>query len=134
MDSYIGPLETLKKYQESHTRVKVFTRKKTGIRGFVTGYIELFDKHFNIALTDCFEKWKRRKYCFSENKVSHGEPQDCSEMLAKLGISLPETEVKSLNRKYVEISRKVPQLLIRGEQVVLITLDQEAEAEKETPS
>lgn len=127
MDSFKGPLEILKKYQDSNTRVKVVTRKKNGIRGYVTGFIEVFDKHFNIALTDCFEKWKRKKYYFSENKVSHGEPQDCSRILAKMKISLPETKVKSLNRKYVEISRKVPQLLIRGEQVVLVTTDQENE-------
>jgi small nuclear ribonucleoprotein (snRNP)-like protein len=96
------------------------------VRGYVTGFVEVFDCHFNIGLRDAFEVYTRRKYAFSENKISHlGEPKDCSALLRRMGIDLPSVETtKSLNRKYVEIRRKCESLLIRGEQVVLVTMDQ----------
>ncbi|KAL9701630.1 hypothetical protein quinque_005071 [Culex quinquefasciatus] len=97
-------------------------RRRKGVRGFVTGFIEVFDKHWNLALSDVFESWKRRKYRYSENKrAGLGKPQDCSELLRKMGISVPETAVKSVDRKYVMCSRRVPKLIVRGEQVVLVT-------------
>jgi small nuclear ribonucleoprotein (snRNP)-like protein len=97
------------------------------VRGYVTGFVEAFDHHFNIGLRDVYEVYKRRKYAFSENKVGHlGEPKDCSALLKRMGIDLPKVEkAQSLNRKYVEISRKCENMLIRGEQVVLVTKDQE---------
>lgn len=36
---------------------------------------------------------------------------------------MPKIEVKSLNRKYVQCIRNVPQLLVRGEQVILIQIE-----------
>jgi small nuclear ribonucleoprotein (snRNP)-like protein len=124
MEKAKGPLELLKKFKENQVRVKIYIRKEHGVRGFVTGFIEVFDKHLNIALTDCVEQWKRRKYKFSENKVALlGQPKDCSSLLAKLGIEIPEITVKSLNRKYVECSRRIPQLMVRGEEVVLVGED-----------
>lgn len=96
----------------------------TGIRGFLTGFIEAFDKHYNIALVDCIEVWKRRKYKFSDNNVSLlGPPQDCSKLLKSMGIAVPEISTKSINRKVVECTRKFPQLMVRGEDVILVGED-----------
>lgn len=126
MENVKGPISELKKYVDSKTRVKIYTRKEHGIRGYITGFIELFDKHWNITLTDCCEVWKRRKHRYSEAKVAHlGEPSDCSQQLANMGITVPETTVKVIDRKYVQCSRKVPQLMLRGEQIVLVTTDTE---------
>ena len=112
----------LKKYMDEKIKVKVYTRKKNGIRGFMTGYIEVFDRHWNLALVDVEETWKKRKKRLMENKVSHlGEPQDCSDLLARMRINVPDVKAKSLDRKYVECTRKMPKLFIRGEQVVLVT-------------
>ena len=55
---------------------------------------------------------------------------DCSERLQRLNITLPKTEAKSINRKYVQIKRKLEQLYIRGEQVAIITLDKEMKENK----
>lgn len=38
-----------------------------------------------------------------------------------MGIEVPEITVKSLNRKYVECTRKLNQVMIRGEDVILIS-------------
>lgn len=121
---YEGPLGTLQKFMDDRARVRIYTRKEHGIRGTVTGYIEAFDKHWNVAVTDCEEQWRRRKVCVSESKIVCGNalPKDVAlRKLERMGIKPPEmSSVKSVNRKYVELTRKVPQLLVRGEQVVLI--------------
>ena len=124
MESAKGPLSLLKKFKLEKTRAKIYIRKEHGIRGFVTGFIEIFDKHLNIALTDCIEQWKRRKFKFSENKVALlGEPKDCSQLLARMGIEVPIITTKSIDRKYVECTRRIPQMMLRGEEVVLIGED-----------
>ena len=123
MENSTGPISLLKKFKENRTRVKIYVRKEHGIRGFMTGFIEAFDKHFNIALVDCVEIWKRRKYKFSDNKVVLGQPEDCSELLKSMGIKVPEISTKSINRKKVECTRKIPQLMVRGEEVVLVAED-----------
>lgn len=41
--------------------IKVYTRNAEGIRGFIEAYVVAFDKHWNLALEDCFEVWTRKK-------------------------------------------------------------------------
>ncbi|XP_054008674.1 U7 snRNA-associated Sm-like protein LSm11 isoform X1 [Hylaeus anthracinus] len=59
MQRTLGPLGVLHEYMESRTRVKVYTRNACGIRGHVEAYVAAFDKHWNLALEDCFEVWTR---------------------------------------------------------------------------
>lgn len=40
--------------------LKVYTRNARGIRGHVEAYVAAFDKHWNLALEDCFETWSRK--------------------------------------------------------------------------
>jgi small nuclear ribonucleoprotein (snRNP)-like protein len=115
-------MSLLQKFRTNRTKVKVYVRKEHGIRGYVTGYIEAFDKHYNLALSECIETWKRRKFKFSEAKIVHSNPaEDCSKILKEMNIEVPAISVKSLNRKYVECTREMGQLMIRGENVVLIS-------------
>ncbi|CRL08412.1 CLUMA_CG021253, isoform A [Clunio marinus] len=125
MEQCKGPLELLKKFRNNKTKVIIYIRKEHGIRGTITGFINAFDKHLNIALVDCIEIWKRRKFNFSENKVLLGQPEDCSKLLNLMGIKVPEITTKSINRKTVECTRKIPQLMIRGEDVVLVAAKDE---------
>lgn len=124
MESAKGPICLLQKFRMNRTKVMIYVRKEHGIRGSITGYVEAFDKHYNLVLTECTETWKRRKYSFSEAKVIHHPkpPQDCTNLLLKMGLKLPKLiSVKSINRKYVECTREIGQLMIRGEDVVLIS-------------
>lgn len=121
-----GPIALLNKFKVNRTRVKIYIRKEHGVRGYLTGFIEAFDKHFNIALVDCIEVWKRRKFTFSDNNVAlPGKPQDCSQLLKSMGIKVPEITAKSLDRKTVQCTRKIPQLMVRGEDVVLVGEDKD---------
>lgn len=56
----------------------------------------------------------------------------CMQRLKMLNIARPTIAVKSLNRKQVECSRNVPKLLIRGEQIATIILDQQTTTKPET--
>lgn len=125
MENASGPLQLLETFRTHGTRVKVYTRKKHGFRGFITGFIVAFDKHFNIALNDCIEVWTRRKFKFSESKIALKMPEDCSELLKAMGIKVPVISTKSLDRKRVQCTRKFPQLMIRGEEVILVAEDRE---------
>uniref|UniRef100_A0A182RU20 Sm domain-containing protein n=1 Tax=Anopheles funestus TaxID=62324 RepID=A0A182RU20_ANOFN len=119
-----GPMALMLTWMKERKRVRVYIRKQKGIRGHVTGVIELFDKHWNMAMSDVCETWTRRKYRYSENNqhpASMVAPTDCSDRLRQLGIVLPETNVRSEGKKNVIITRKLPQLLIQGIQVVLVT-------------
>ncbi|CAG9800004.1 unnamed protein product [Chironomus riparius] len=122
MENSKGPLALLHKFVSNKRKVKVYVRKEHGIRGYIIGQLAFFDKHYNLALIDCTETWKRRKFKFSDSNISFpNPPQDCSKFLALMGIEVPQIKVKSLNRKYVECTRKLNQIMIRGEDVILIS-------------
>ncbi|XP_055910647.1 U7 snRNA-associated Sm-like protein LSm11 [Eupeodes corollae] len=114
-----GPLAALRDCMRDGRQIKIHTRSEHGVRGTITGFIISFDKHWNILLRDVHETWKRRKYKYDENKFC-GTPSDCSERLRRLGITLPVASVKSLNRKNVELSRSIPNLFIRGDEIVVV--------------
>ncbi|XP_063701290.1 U7 snRNA-associated Sm-like protein LSm11 [Culicoides brevitarsis] len=132
---YEGPLGTLKKYMDDRVRVRIYVRKEHGVRGTVTGFLEAFDKHWNVAVTEVEEIWRRRKKCVSASNVAFANTVDAEVALTKLrkmGIVLPKMEIKSLDRKYVELRRKVGQLLIRGEQIVsIVRVDEQITSKKE---
>ncbi|XP_059620101.1 U7 snRNA-associated Sm-like protein LSm11 [Phlebotomus argentipes] len=120
--NFKGPLKQLHEFMEEKQRVKIYIRHNHGIRGYVTGVIEMFDKHWNIVLTDVEEFYKRRKYNYTgKGGVFDNPGEDCSERLKELGIALPEVTVKSINRKNVECRRRIPNILLRGEQIALVT-------------
>ncbi|XP_017066707.1 U7 snRNA-associated Sm-like protein LSm11 [Drosophila eugracilis] len=129
METTVGPLELLKKCvtlssQKETTdriRVRVVIRKQGSLGGSVEGELVAFDKQWNLLLRKATETWKRRKYNYGEQNICD-TPVDCTDRLRELGISLPKTQVKSLDRKNVELKRELPQILIRGENVVLVSL------------
>ncbi|KAF7387877.1 hypothetical protein HZH66_010644 [Vespula vulgaris] len=61
MPKILGPLGMLYECMESRIRIKVYTRNARGVRGHVEAYVAAFDKHWNLALEDCFEVWTRKR-------------------------------------------------------------------------
>ncbi|XP_017012590.3 U7 snRNA-associated Sm-like protein LSm11 [Drosophila takahashii] len=129
MEGTVGPLELLKKCiplassteTTERLRVRVVIRKKGAVGGTVEGELVAFDKAWNLLLRKATETWRRRKYNYGEQNICD-TPVDCTDRLRELGITLPKIQVKSLSRKNVEIKRDLPQILIRGENVVLVSL------------
>lgn len=74
-------------------------------------------------ISDVLEVWKRRKahYCQPAAQLADSA-DDCARRLKELNITLPKIKVKSLNRKNIECSRRVAELLVRGENVVCVML------------
>ncbi|XP_065368618.1 U7 snRNA-associated Sm-like protein LSm11 [Calliphora vicina] len=117
-----GPLKQLQQFAKEGNTIRVLVRREHGIKGYVEGVLKMFDRHWNLLLVDVLECLEQRKYKYVDDKlVTHQVPQDCSHILQQLGITLPQQSVKSLGRKRVEIKRHLPQLLLRGEHVVLVS-------------
>ncbi|XP_043254136.1 U7 snRNA-associated Sm-like protein LSm11 [Colletes gigas] len=114
MQKTLGPLGVLHECMQSRTRVKVYTRNAYGIRGHVEAYVAAFDRHWNLALEDCFEVWtrkaKRKAPALGPPSVTRTEEED----------SVPKVVVTKIERKRETLERHVPQLLLRGEQVAII--------------
>lgn len=110
-----GPLGMLYQYMENRVRVKVYTRNEREIRGYIEAFIAAFDKHWNLALEDCLETWSR--------KVKRKAPAAPGGRLIQPvpnSDTFPKVVVKRRTKKMEELERHVPQLLVRGEQVVMV--------------
>lgn len=122
-----GPMSVLSRCVEKRVRVKVVTRKLNGARGFCTGIIVAFDKHWNLALIDVDETYSR---------LRHRKPEAdalSDEMESKLNVApatknamkretVGESTVQIVKtRRSTELcQRHVPQVVLRGEHVVLV--------------
>lgn len=129
---YKGPIDRLKIFMESRIQVKVYIRKEHGIRGTVVGFIEAFDKHWNMVVAEAKEVWMRRKRKVSDQNIvfSNKLPENKAlAKLTKLGLTLPTITVESIDRKHVKCTRQVAQLLIRGEQIILVAHNGSSENE-----
>ncbi|KAG6801983.1 U7 snRNA-associated Sm-like protein LSm11 [Apis mellifera caucasica] len=114
MQRTFGPLGMLHEYMENRTRIKVYTRNARGIRGHVEAYVAAFDKHWNLALEDCFEIWTRK---VKRKAPALGIPSDVSMMDEE---TAPKVIVRKIEGKMETLERHVPQMLLRGEQVAII--------------
>nr|XP_003699921.1 PREDICTED: U7 snRNA-associated Sm-like protein LSm11 [Megachile rotundata] len=115
MQKTFGPLGMLYGYMESRTRIKVYTRNAYGIRGHVEAYVAAFDKHWNLALEDCFEVWTRKT---KRKAPARGGTQDV--IVKQEDDAAPKVVVKKIEGKKETLERHVPQMLLRGEQVAII--------------
>lgn len=123
----VGPLQLLQKWREQKCLVKVYTRNEKEVDGHVIGYIEAFDKHWNLIVSSAEQTIKRRKprYCFrtvqaTDNCDDDAAISECMRRLAALNIQIPTTKVVGNHGRSVDCTRTVPQLLVRGEQIVSI--------------
>ncbi|XP_008555747.1 U7 snRNA-associated Sm-like protein LSm11 isoform X1 [Microplitis demolitor] len=114
MANTIGPLQLIYTCMETKSRVKVYTRSVRGIRGHIEAYVAAFDKHWNLALEDCFETWTRK---IKRKAPALGIPTIKSKEIEE---NVPKMIVKTSNGNTETLERHVPQMMLRGEQVVMI--------------
>lgn len=151
-----GPLNFLKICMDKKLRVKVYIRSAASIRGFCIGFVEAFDKHWNVVLKDVFETWnrprKKRSNSFvgqvvttavavsacketgqdydesnllpgtrNDNSLHKYDPEGCSADRSQACYRIPRWIVKRKLKKKEVCERHVDQMMIRGEQIVLVT-------------
>jgi len=109
-----GPLSILHSTFVNRQRARVLVRYVNGIRGTVTGYLVAFDKHMNMILRDADE-------VYSPRVVSTDTVEPLSNVEAELqrrrtGLS---GHAESGSTWCVR-QRHLPQILIRGDNVVLV--------------
>lgn len=115
-----GPLSVLKRCMEESVRVRVWTRGRSDVRGVTSGFVAAFDKHWNMALTDVDEQFTRRRS--RKAPVLGGEGAGVVGGGDDREFRVGESVIKILKvKKKVEVCvRHVPQVLLRGEHVVMV--------------
>eukprot|EP00088_Acartia_fossae_P041961 TRINITY_DN4392_c0_g1_i12.p1 TRINITY_DN4392_c0_g1~~TRINITY_DN4392_c0_g1_i12.p1 ORF type:complete len:237 (-),score=51.75 TRINITY_DN4392_c0_g1_i12:821-1531(-) len=116
-----GPLGQLREWKEEKVRVKVWTRALDQIRGYAIGFVAAFDKHWNLALTDVDEQFQRRRtrntWCPDRKLKRKYLPSDLP-IEYKVGTST--IRIVRIKGKFEVCVRHVPQVLLRGEHVVMV--------------
>ncbi|XP_077286674.1 U6 snRNA-associated Sm-like protein LSm11 [Arctopsyche grandis] len=120
---WTGPLAALKNCLNQKIRIKVITRNDHGIRGHCIGFVHAFDKQWNMALSDVIEVWTRKQ----KNKIISGLDDlsiDDRQVVKILGksVRIPRIRVTKLKDGMEKCERHIPQMLMRGEHVVLVVL------------
>ncbi|CAG5131917.1 unnamed protein product, partial [Candidula unifasciata] len=59
MENMAGPLRVLTRCVQEHLQIRVMTRGAVTVKSICRGYVVAFDKHFNIALIDVDEIYRR---------------------------------------------------------------------------
>jgi small nuclear ribonucleoprotein (snRNP)-like protein len=84
----------------------------------MVAYVAAFDKHWNMALTDIEETFLRK--IRRKIPIHMGESVKISEEeLEKRGLVRPKV-IKKVGNKFELCKRYIPQLMIRGEQIVIV--------------
>lgn len=136
-----GPLSILYMCHVQRKRVRVLIRYVDCIRGTLTGYLLTFDKHMNMILTDVDEVYSPRmtKVVDLDENISKPELEiRRRQNNSKTSTSLNETdsykadcENDSFSKRHWSVrQRYCPQLLVRGDNVVMVW---RPDAEKTAP-
>jgi small nuclear ribonucleoprotein (snRNP)-like protein len=108
-----GPLSVLYRALHENKRIKIVTRNERGVRGCMECNISAFDKYFNFVAYDIEETYSVRVKKEKEYVNGRGE-------------------TKTRRRRVIEQrERKVSQMFLRGECVVLVAMAEEEEEEEE---
>ena len=136
-----GPMALLARCVQDQTRVKVMVRGVDRIRGHVVGFLVAFDKHWNLALVDAEETFRRMRRVKSPpvaeaqvikdmksmrlsaaagsvNKSKKGSSAAAKTRETIVGYST--VHVIEKKRKSEICKRHIPQILLRGEHVASV--------------
>jgi len=86
-----SPMQFLENQMKNRARVRVVIRKLNGLRGYLDGDLICFDKHFNMVLRNAVDSYS----------------------------TIPQVESDISNAHL--LSRRLPLLLVRGDNVVLVS-------------
>ncbi|XP_013187956.1 U7 snRNA-associated Sm-like protein LSm11 [Amyelois transitella] len=120
IEAATGPLAALKECVDSRLRLKIITRNATGIRGELHATLVAFDKQWNLALCDVLEIWKKKAVKKRKVPPCMGTPVPKG-TAAKIS-AVPPIQETPLGGGVWECTRYLPQMLVRGEHVVLVNI------------
>lgn len=106
--SFDTPMQLLGDLMKVHARVRVIIRKLNGLRGFLEGELICFDKHFNIVLRNAIDRYSFPQHM--ENEIESSKSDNTTAQHAA-----------TINSSSSNMSRKLPLLLVRGDNVVLVS-------------
>ena len=134
-----GPMALLARCVQEQTRVKVMVRGVDRIRGHVTGFLVAFDKHWNMALVDAEETFRRMRRVKSPPVAEAQVIKDMKSMRLSAGsvnkskrgssaavktrdtiVGYSTVHVIEKKRKSDICKRHIPQILLRGEHVASV--------------
>ncbi|XP_018320810.1 U7 snRNA-associated Sm-like protein LSm11 [Agrilus planipennis] len=121
MESTRGPLSVLRKCIEDKIKVKIWTRHSHGIRGYITAFVTMFDKHWNMSLEDVVEVWTRPK----KRKVPPFGTINADKPPVDVDNSdrcFPKVTVLKTEKKLETCRRQLDQLFVRGEQIAYVCI------------
>lgn len=117
-----GPLGLLARSLREKTKVLVVTRHKNGVRGVCTGLLAAFDRHFNLVLRDVDERYailtKSAQHAVSRGG---GDGAGAAADAGARGECSGDGGSTKWKRKLSYHRRHLPQILLRGESIVLVS-------------
>ncbi|XP_028029606.1 U7 snRNA-associated Sm-like protein LSm11 [Bombyx mandarina] len=120
MENVKGPLGALKECVDGRLRIKVTTRNEKGIRGLLHATLVAFDKQWNLALSDVVEEWTRKSP--NKRKIPPAVGRPVPKGTASTISTVPKVIENPLGKGMWQCTRYLPQLLVRGEHVVIINI------------
>lgn len=141
-----APLAKLHNVINGALKIKIWTRNFQAVRGICTGYLSAFDKHWNVVMRDVDEAYLKPK----KNKTPFLDDVEEGENLPELPPKTPrqrkekkdepekpeqsegaDKKKKKKSRKKSKTtpeSRHVPQMFVRGDNIVMLTIMDEEPA------
>ena len=105
---------------------QVWTRGVNNIRGVCSGFLIAFDKHWNLALKDVDEEFTRkrsRKSFVDGCSTSDAKPREKllpHDLPVEVRTGASVLRIVKIRGKFEVCERHVPQVLLRGEHVVMV--------------